>query len=191
VPALRSFELTCAWLGLDEVETHFKEVIQPIIKKYPKVFGDIEARFCNFEQHKRMGSLIMAYSFSDPTTGTIAMMPMADMLNHVTGENNARLYFPSEDDEDSSDELAGNAKFSFGSNKKSKKGESNYDEDSLKMKTISPIKSGDELYNTYGDLSSSELLRKYGFVEPELSEFDCVDVRHVAPYSLLDMSIII
>jgi hypothetical protein len=34
---------------------------------------------------------------------------------------------------------------------------------------------GAEIYNTYGDLSNGELLRKYGFVDEE-NPFDCVEI---------------
>lgn len=42
------------------------------------------------------GSLVSSYSFMEDD-GTIVMVPMADMLNHRTGFNNARLFF--EEDE--------------------------------------------------------------------------------------------
>lgn len=72
----------------------------------------------------------------------ITMVPMADMLNHKTGFNNARLF---------------------------------HETDSLQMKAIKDIKQGEQIYNTYGDLCNSDLLRKYGFTD-EKNEFDLVEL---------------
>jgi len=58
------------------------------------------------------------------------------MLNHKTGCNNARLFIQNE------------------------KNHTIYE-----MKTIGHISKGSDVYNTYGDLGNSELLRKYGFVD--------------------------
>ena len=41
------------------------------------------------------------------------------------------------------------------------------------MEAIKVIEKGGEIYNTYGELSNSELLRKYGFVD-QINEFDCI-----------------
>ena len=73
------------------------------------------------------------------------MVPVADLLNHKTGHNNARLF---------------------------------YEKASLQMVAIEPIQSGTEVFNTYGSLSSADLLRKYGFVEPaeNVNPFDDVEV---------------
>ncbi|CAG8438367.1 9830_t:CDS:2 [Acaulospora morrowiae] len=60
------------------------------------------------------------------------MMPMADMLNHKTGFNNARLF---------------------------------REKGTLQMIAIKQISEGEQIFNTYGDLCSAELLRKYGFVD--------------------------
>ncbi|CCD26265.1 ribosomal lysine N-methyltransferase NDAI_0H00910 [Naumovozyma dairenensis CBS 421] len=51
-----------------------------------------------------------------------------------------------------------------------------YDKDSLKMLAIKPIKKGEQVYNTYGELPNSELLRKYGYVEWGGSQFDYGEV---------------
>lgn len=106
-----------------------------------------------------MGSLIMAYAFHDTLPDkdseddamgedddeeddddegeqdakvNVSMVPMADMLNHKTGHNNARLF---------------------------------HEKECLRMVAIKPIKAGQQIYNTYGDLCNADLLRKYGFVD--------------------------
>ncbi|CAG8568263.1 3768_t:CDS:10 [Paraglomus occultum] len=68
----------------------------------------------------------------DNDDGEVTMVPMADMLNHKTGFNNARLF---------------------------------REDDGLAMIAIKKITKGEQIYNTYGDLCSADLLRKYGFVD--------------------------
>jgi SET domain-containing protein 6 len=106
-----------------------------------------------------MGSLIMAYAFHNENEDeeeeeeeeededameedkkgeeqepkvSVSMVPMADMLNHKTGHNNARLF---------------------------------HEKDCLRMVAIKNIPTGQQIYNTYGDLCNADLLRKYGFVD--------------------------
>ncbi|KAG2175165.1 hypothetical protein INT44_007653 [Umbelopsis vinacea] len=103
-------------IGREDAENMFKNTIQPIIKSHPDVFDE---NVHNLNLFHICGSLIMAYSFHDELTpkpssqanaddkteededdeedeeeqeGIIAMVPMADMLNHRTGFNNARLF---------------------------------------------------------------------------------------------------
>ncbi|CCC67363.1 hypothetical protein NCAS_0A08050 [Naumovozyma castellii] len=47
-----------------------------------------------------------------------------------------------------------------------------YDEDSLKMRAISNIKAGEQVYNIYGNHPNAEILRRYGYVEWEGSKYD-------------------
>lgn len=146
---------------------------------HPNIF-DVNAH--NVELFHRCGSLIMAYSFHDELTpaktvkrdsdgaaeaierkketdendeeeeeeeeeeeqeGLLAMVPMADMLNHKTGFNNARLF---------------------------------HEPEGLLMKAIKPIKEGEQIYNTYGDLCNADLLRKYGFAD-ENNPHDIVEIN--------------
>ncbi|KAF1800370.1 hypothetical protein V8B55DRAFT_1536723 [Mucor lusitanicus] len=103
-------------LGKAEAEDTFENEVKPIIEKYPSLFDkDVHT----LELFHICGSLIMAYSFNDELQKTeekssandneqgedqdeeeeeeeeqqvITMVPMADMLNHKTGFNNARLF---------------------------------------------------------------------------------------------------
>ncbi|KAF9178274.1 hypothetical protein BGZ51_003961 [Haplosporangium sp. Z 767] len=140
-------------IGKDEAEAVFKEKLWPLISANLEVFSaqdKDEAVFLKI--FHRMGSLIMAYAFHDTLPGkdededmdddeeeeeeeekvNVSMVPMADMLNHRTGHNNARLF---------------------------------HEKDCLRMVAIKPIKTGQQIYNTYGDLCNADLLRKYGFVD--------------------------
>ncbi|KAF9361702.1 hypothetical protein BGX26_000057 [Mortierella sp. AD094] len=142
-------------IGRDEAESIFKEKLWPLISTNMDQFSvqdKDEASFLNI--FHRMGSLIMAYAFHDTLPDkdeddamdedeededeeeeekvSVSMVPMADMLNHRTGFNNARLF---------------------------------HEKDCLRMVAIKSIKTGQQIYNTYGDLCNADLLRKYGFVD--------------------------
>lgn len=43
------------------------------------------------------------------------------------------------------------------------------------MTAIKPIKKGEQVYNTYGELPNCDFLRRYGYVENEGTEFDIVE----------------
>lgn len=117
----------------------------------------------NMELFHRTASIIMAYAFDIPSednddegsaedglvpdqdeeSTTLAMIPLADMLNSDAGRNNARL---------------------------------SCDKEELEMRTIKPIRKGEEIFNDYGPLPSSDLLRKYGYVTPNYATYDVVEL---------------
>ncbi|CEJ01742.1 hypothetical protein RMCBS344292_15763 [Rhizopus microsporus] len=102
-------------IGKKDSDDLFHNQLEPIIKKHPELFDEKKH---NLELFHICGSLIMAYSFldemqklpkkktqeeqeeeeedddddDDDEEGLITMVPMADMLNHKTGFNNARLF---------------------------------------------------------------------------------------------------
>ncbi|KAF8907461.1 hypothetical protein BGZ58_006195, partial [Dissophora ornata] len=150
-------------IGKEEAESIFKEKLWPMISANPELFSTQDQDEASFLKiFHRMGSLIMAYAFHDTLPGkdsdgdenmggdhndeeeddndeeeeeeivNVSMVPMADMLNHKTGHNNARLF---------------------------------HERECLRMVAIKPIKAGQQIYNTYGELCNADLLRKYGFVD--------------------------
>lgn len=157
-------------IGAKQIKSDYERVIRPLLNTpqlytvAPSEVSRIREQFFTFEQYKRFGSLIMAYSFTDDE-GKVSMVPMADMLNHKTGFNNARLYFDQEDDTLENAETKPTDASLEGSepNKKQKLREPVHD--FLHMRTRRAILPEEELYNTYGTLPDSELLRKYGYVE--------------------------
>lgn len=88
------------------------------------------------------GSLVSSYSFMDED-GTILIVPLADILNHKTGHNNARLFM---------------------------------EKDRLQMVCVKDIPSGEQIYNTYGDIGNSELLFKYGYLD-DPNPFSSVEIH--------------
>ncbi|KAG0348016.1 hypothetical protein BG004_006310 [Podila humilis] len=103
-------------IGKEEAEAIFNDTLWPLIRSHPDLFPttqqtDLQSYF--LRTFHRMGSLIMAYAFhaedddddededededeegeeeQEPKVN-VSMVPMADMLNHKTGHNNARLF---------------------------------------------------------------------------------------------------
>lgn len=44
------------------------------------------------------------------------------------------------------------------------------------MRTVRPVKSGEELLNDYGPLPRAELLRRYGYVCPQNAKYDVAEL---------------
>ena len=44
------------------------------------------------------------------------------------------------------------------------------------MKAIKPISKGEEIFNDYGNLPRSDLLRRYGYLADSYKQFDVVEV---------------
>uniref|UniRef100_A0A3B5M3Q3 N-lysine methyltransferase SETD6 n=1 Tax=Xiphophorus couchianus TaxID=32473 RepID=A0A3B5M3Q3_9TELE len=97
------------------------------------------------ELYTQLVAFVMAYSFQEPqeedddeddeeqrAPNPPIMVPMADMLNHVS-KHNANLEF---------------------------------NPDSLKMVSVRPLRKGEEVFNTYGQMANWQLLHMYGFTEP-------------------------
>lgn len=44
------------------------------------------------------------------------------------------------------------------------------------MLTIKPVKAGDELFNDYGELPRADLLRRYGYITDNYTQYDVVEL---------------
>ena len=44
------------------------------------------------------------------------------------------------------------------------------------MKTLRPIRKGEEILNDYGPLPRSDLLRRYGYITPKYAKYDVVEL---------------
>eukprot|EP00474_Spongospora_subterranea_P010098 CRZ10556.1 hypothetical protein [Spongospora subterranea] len=81
---LLSFTAASSSIGHYSIEDGFHERIAPIFSSHPDLFPS------SFDQYKRFGALIMAYSFT--IADQIAMVPVADALNHISFSSNAKLF---------------------------------------------------------------------------------------------------
>eukprot|EP00033_Pygsuia_biforma_P004264 GCRY01004674.1.p1 GENE.GCRY01004674.1~~GCRY01004674.1.p1 ORF type:complete len:431 (+),score=120.01 GCRY01004674.1:102-1394(+) len=134
-------------IGKADIQSTFDTVVVPFMKSNPDLFDNQHT----FELYKILGSIVLAYSFSFDED-VICMVPMADLLNHKTGKNNARIF----SEEETRDEVEEAELDHFGHP---------LPPEGLVCHSIKPIAAGEEIYNTYGDLCNADLLRKYGFVD--------------------------
>uniref|UniRef100_A0A8C5QI96 N-lysine methyltransferase SETD6 n=1 Tax=Leptobrachium leishanense TaxID=445787 RepID=A0A8C5QI96_9ANUR len=83
---------------LQNMEREYNTIVLPFIQRHPKTFS---AEKHTLDLYKRLVAFVMAYSFQEPVDEEEdcgkrdpppMMVPVADLLNHVT-ENNARLEF--------------------------------------------------------------------------------------------------
>ncbi|CAK4030974.1 Ribosomal lysine N-methyltransferase 4 [Lecanosticta acicola] len=51
-----------------------------------------------------------------------------------------------------------------------------YEDDKVVMKVIKPVKSGEELFNDFGNLPRADLLRRYGYVTDKYAKYDVVEI---------------
>lgn len=52
--------------------------------------------------------------------------------------------------------------------------------DNLVMKTTRAIKKGEQIFNDYGALPRSDVLRRYGYITPGYAQYDVVEISHRA-----------
>ncbi|XP_068168263.1 N-lysine methyltransferase setd6 [Antennarius striatus] len=132
---------------LANIQREYTDVVLPFITRHPDLW---DPNTHTLELYTQLVAFVMAYSFQEPqeedeedeeeeeeetAQSPPIMVPMADMLNHVS-DHNAHLEFTP---------------------------------DCLKMVSVRRIRSGEEVFNTYGLMANWELLHMYGFTEPHQS----------------------
>ncbi|XP_077451969.1 N-lysine methyltransferase setd6 [Stigmatopora argus] len=126
---------------LANIQSEYRDIVLPFMAKHPDIWNPLTH---TLELYTQLVAFVMAYSFQEPPEveedeeedekppNPPMMVPMADMLNHVS-KHNANLEFTP---------------------------------DTLKMVCVCPIKKGEEVFNTYGQMANWQLLHMYGFTQP-------------------------
>lgn len=155
--------------GADEV---FMEHLLPVIKEFANVFFAGDERASQKAEEMRdernvtlmhkMGSLIMAYAFDvEPAT------PRKDVDDEGFAEEEEDAALPKGmvplADMLNADADRCNARLF-------------YEQGHLEMKALKAIKAGDEIFNDYGPLPRSDLLRRYGYVTDNYAQYDVVEI---------------
>ncbi|CAL1595326.1 unnamed protein product [Knipowitschia caucasica] len=144
---------------LDKIHKEYSDVVLPLITKYSEYWTP---NIHTLDLYTNLVAFVMAYSFQEP--------------NEEEDDDD------DDDDEDDEDKAPNppmmvpmadmlnhianhNANLEF-------------TPDSLKMVSIRPIRKGDEVFNTYGQMANWQLLHMYGFTEPFPSNSnDTVDIK--------------
>jgi len=144
---------------LTKMRLEYDTVVEPYLKKNSEHFS---LEFVTFELYVKLVAYVMAYSFTDPIS-IVSMSPgKTGEDERQRLESNPPMMVPLAD---TLNHVAkNNAQLSFG-------------EKSLKMCAVKSIKKGEEVFNTYGELSNAELLHMYGFAEmyPK-NHYDVVEI---------------
>ncbi|KAJ4353085.1 Ribosomal lysine N-methyltransferase 4 [Ascochyta clinopodiicola] len=159
-------------IGKESANEMFLEQLIPVIKEFALLFfaGDERAPQRaeemrderNLTLMHRMGSLIMAYAF--------------DVEPSVLRKDLDEEGYASEDEDEAlpkgmvpladmlnADADRNNARLFY---------EANF----LDMKAIKPIRAGEEIFNDYGPLPRSDLLRRYGYITDNYAQYDVVEI---------------
>lgn len=151
-------------IGKQSAEHDFRTILMPIIRQVPDSYtvkhlnDDDLIRLCH-----RMGSTIMAYAF--------------DVEQPSNEQEESDGWEVASDDEESvlpvgmipmadmlnADADRNNAKLY-------------YEEDRVCMRSIKPVRQGEELFNDYGPIPQADLLRRYGYVTSNYAQYDVVEI---------------
>lgn len=154
-------------IGKTDAEEGYNELLLPIFEQYPEFFENVDT---SLETFHRMGSLIMSYSFDVDKRGKTG-----------TKEHGKEGQEEEEDDEeDEEEESTVKAMVPLADilNAHTRLCNANlfHEENLLEMRAIKDIPKGEQVYNTYGDLPNSDLLRRYGYVETGGNAFDVTEI---------------
>ncbi|EME43329.1 hypothetical protein DOTSEDRAFT_131367 [Dothistroma septosporum NZE10] len=148
-------------IGKEAADATFREQLIPVIERISKAkAADNEEllRMCH-----RMGSTIMAYGFDLETSSDQAKNDGEEWEEDSdAGETLPKGMVPLADMLNA-DADRNNAKLF-------------YEDDKVVMKTIKPVKAGEELYNDFGSLPRADLLRRYGYLTDNYAQYDVVEI---------------
>ncbi|KAK8716400.1 hypothetical protein V6N13_043709 [Hibiscus sabdariffa] len=168
----------------------WKENILPLLYSAPE---SLNPSSFSVEEYFAARSLISSRSFMIDEYHGSGMVPLADLFNHKTGAEDVHFtsvfpYQEYEDDVDSEsndknelskisdhdkgDSTSENSYIHSDSDYSSVSGE---DPMMLQMIMVREVKSGDEVFNTYGSLGNAALLHRYGFTEAN-NPYDIVNI---------------
>jgi SET domain-containing protein 6 len=168
-------------IGREEADRVFEEELLPVIEEFSDIFfaGDQRSKNRakemrspeNLELMHKMGSLIMAYAFDiEPST------PSKDVDDEGFAEEEEDAALPKGmvplADMLNADAERCNARLF-------------YEKSGLEMRALKDIRAGEEVFNDYGALPRSDLLRRYGYVTDNNAMYDVVEIPVELVESLL------
>jgi len=145
----------------NDVRDHFTQTVRPFLDQHPQHWPG-----ATFEDYCRAGSIVRAYSFHGDAQGdaggekAMHLVPFADILNHSTHRPGAHL------SDDRASLTSTESLFGVGSAPPG----------TMVMRATGATRLGREVWNSYGELSNSQLLQRYGFVE-EGNRHDTLAIR--------------
>lgn len=148
-------------IGKEGADAVFSEQLIPVIGKINKnisLSNEDLLRLCH-----RMGSTIMAYAFDLEKSSDQAKSDEEEWEEDSDAGATLPKGMVPLADMLNADADRNNAKLF-------------YEDDKVVMKTIKPVKAGEELYNDFGSLPRADLLRRYGYVTNNYAQYDVVEI---------------
>lgn len=175
----------------EDVKEDFETLVVPLIQKYPKMFNAMAAT--TLDSFMEAASLVSSRAFAVDDHHGDGMVPLADVFNHkvslVKLSSDYVVHGASDSDDLSEGEEAGNPETEaifeiglpnpLGASEHSICGahsanglplklhiaiiDDGSEDDALQIVAASDIAKDQEIFNTYGELGNSQLVKKYGF----------------------------
>ncbi|KAJ4354074.1 Ribosomal lysine N-methyltransferase 4 [Didymosphaeria variabile] len=159
-------------IGRQSADENFKNELLPVVKEFAQLVfaGDERAqeRAAEMESEEgmllmhKMGSLIMAYAFD---------VEPAQSQKEVDEEG-----YASEDEDEALPKGMVPMADMLNADADRNNARLFYEEQSLSMKALKAIQTGEEIFNDYGPLPRSDLLRRYGYVTDNYAQYDVVEI---------------
>lgn len=168
-------------VGKESADEMFLEQLVPVIQEFSELFfaGDPRAKQkaeemrspASLELMHKMGSLIMAYAFDIESSAPPKNIDEDGYASEEEDEALPKGMVPLADMLNADADRCNARLF--------------YENQYLEMKALKPIKAGEEVFNDYGPLPRSDLLRRYGYITDNYAQYDVVEismdlVTHVA-----------
>jgi len=162
-------------IGKTDADKAFRERILPILKEYSDIFQTMGLTdeelltLCH-----RMGSIIMAYAFDLEKQDAYNF----DLEKLAAGPSKDTADGWEEDEEGSEILPKGMIPMADMLNADGDRNNARlfYEGDRVVMKSIKQITAGEEIFNDYGPIPTSDLLRRYGYTTPNYAQYDVVEI---------------
>jgi SET domain-containing protein 6 len=159
-------------IGKEDAETMFLEKLLPVVRENESVFSNtslaavpegvpFETHFLNTAH--RMASVILSYSFDLVVPGQEEEENSDDSDEEDEEKAHYKAMVPMADMLNADADRNNCRLFETPTG--------------LEMKTIVPVAAGAELFNDYGPLPRSDLLRRYGYCTPNYAQYDVVELN--------------
>ncbi|KAF2128339.1 SET domain-containing protein [Dothidotthia symphoricarpi CBS 119687] len=159
-------------IGKESANEMFLEQLLPVIKEFAETFfaGDERAKQRaeemrderNVKLMHQMGSLIMAYAF--------------DVEPAVTKKDVDEEGFAEEDEDEALPKGMVPLADMLNADADRNNARLFYEAQYLDMKALKPIRAGEEIFNDYGPLPRSDLLRRYGYITDNYTQYDVAEI---------------
>ncbi|PMD28317.1 SET domain-containing protein [Hyaloscypha hepaticicola] len=157
------------WSDAELAELQASKVINKIGKSsaedtFSNSIAPLGLEDCNTDECHRVASIIMSYAFDIPETHATEEEEVGEEGDDlVSDDEKTILSMIPLADMLNADADRNNARLCC-------------DNEELEMRSIKPISRGEEIFNDYGQLPRSDLLRRYGYITENYAQYDVAEI---------------